>query len=300
MDHFQLFWFRNVQTVPFVFGLFHWWHTGIILELVLSTFTCGIRFPHTHCNKIHVLYYAVRVGAIYLLSGIGGSILSSLFIQRSISVGASGALFGLLGAMLSELLTNWTIYSNKVKAPITWLSLSINCILHALPWSFPSFLLLEKNREKGLNPFPWCTKLLILFSLDCGSFYTCCHHRNKFGSWDSSPCWQLCTHWWLHFWLSPWFCVALSPPVWLVRKPPSSSQCPSQVQIRSIPIRSLVGCSDFTDCWVSSISITNSLSTSIDKSNFLHLTFRTSCSAIQTAYSLSSIYITDANEKRKC
>lgn len=57
---------------------------------------------------------AVRVGVIYLLSGIGGSIMSSLFIQSNISVGASGALFGLLGAMLSELLTNWTIYANKV------------------------------------------------------------------------------------------------------------------------------------------------------------------------------------------
>ena len=31
-----------------------------------------------------------------------------------VSVGASGALFGLLGAMLSEILTNWTIYANKV------------------------------------------------------------------------------------------------------------------------------------------------------------------------------------------
>jgi membrane associated rhomboid family serine protease len=54
------------------------------------------------------------VGIIFLLSGFGGSILSSLFIRDNISVGASGALFGLLGAMLSELLTNWTIYTNKV------------------------------------------------------------------------------------------------------------------------------------------------------------------------------------------
>ena len=65
------------------------------------------------------LLLAVRVGAIYLLSGFGGSILSALFIQRNISVGASGALFGLLGAMLSELLTNWTIYANKVSVPAT-------------------------------------------------------------------------------------------------------------------------------------------------------------------------------------
>lgn len=41
--------------------------------------------------------------------------MSSLFIQSGISVGASGALFGLLGSMLSELITNWTIYANKVR-----------------------------------------------------------------------------------------------------------------------------------------------------------------------------------------
>ena len=59
-------------------------------------------------------YFAVRIGIIYLIAGFGGSVLSSLFIRNSISVGASGALFGLLGAMLSELFTNWTIYTNKV------------------------------------------------------------------------------------------------------------------------------------------------------------------------------------------
>lgn len=58
---------------------------------------------------------AVRIGIVYLFSGFGGSLLSSLFIRNNISVGASGALFGLLGAMLSELLTNWAIYTNKVR-----------------------------------------------------------------------------------------------------------------------------------------------------------------------------------------
>lgn len=49
-----------------------------------------------------------------MISGFGGSLLSALFIPESISVGASGALFGLLGGMLSELFINWTIYANKV------------------------------------------------------------------------------------------------------------------------------------------------------------------------------------------
>lgn len=57
---------------------------------------------------------AVRIAIVYLFSGFGGSLLSSLFLRDNISVGASGALFGLLGAMLSELFTNWTIYTNKV------------------------------------------------------------------------------------------------------------------------------------------------------------------------------------------
>ena len=61
----------------------------------------------------------MRVGVIYLVSGVGGSVMSSLFIKDNISVGASGALFGLLGAMLSELFTNWTIYTNKVGASPT-------------------------------------------------------------------------------------------------------------------------------------------------------------------------------------
>lgn len=90
-----------------------WMHAGVIhlLANMLSLVFIGIRLEQQ--------FGFVRLGAIYLLSGIGGSILSCLFIQHSISVGASGALFGLLGAMLSELLTNWTIYSNKAAALFT-------------------------------------------------------------------------------------------------------------------------------------------------------------------------------------
>lgn len=78
--------------------------------LFMSTYKSLAHVP----SSILVFFIAVRIGLLYVISGLGGSLLSSLFIQSNISVGASGALFGLLGAMLSELITNWTIYASKV------------------------------------------------------------------------------------------------------------------------------------------------------------------------------------------
>ncbi|KAL3818101.1 hypothetical protein ACJIZ3_004006 [Penstemon smallii] len=105
-----------------------WLHAGVIhlLANMLSLVFIGIRLEQQ--------FGFIRVGGIYLVSGIGGSILSSLFIQRSISVGASGALFGLLGAMLAELLTNWTIYTNKAAALFTLvIIIAINLAVGILP-----------------------------------------------------------------------------------------------------------------------------------------------------------------------
>ncbi|PSR93418.1 RHOMBOID-like protein [Actinidia chinensis var. chinensis] len=105
-----------------------WLHAGIIhlLANMLSLVFIGIRLEQQ--------FGFVRIGIIYLLSGFGGSVLSTLFIRKSISVGASGALFGLLGAMLSELITNWTIYTNKAAAFLTLLIIvAINLAVGILP-----------------------------------------------------------------------------------------------------------------------------------------------------------------------
>ncbi|KAL3518183.1 hypothetical protein ACH5RR_020772 [Cinchona calisaya] len=87
-----------------------WLHAGLfhVFANMLSLLFVGIRLEQE--------FGFVRVGLVYVSSGFGGSLLSSLFVRTTISVGASGALFGLLGAMLSELLTNWTIYENKCAA----------------------------------------------------------------------------------------------------------------------------------------------------------------------------------------
>ncbi|XP_047048878.1 RHOMBOID-like protein 2 [Lolium rigidum] len=106
-----------------------WLHAGLIHLLVnmLSLLFIGIRLEQQ--------FGFVRIGAIYLVSGFGGSVLSALFLRNNnISVGASGALFGLLGSMLSELLMNWTIYSNKVAAIVTLLFIIvINVAIGILP-----------------------------------------------------------------------------------------------------------------------------------------------------------------------
>lgn len=105
-----------------------WLHAGVfhILANMLSLIVIGIRLEQE--------FGFVRVGLLYLISGFGGSLLSGLFVQSNISVGASGALFGLLGGMLSELITNWTIYANKVAALLTLLIIvAINLGLGILP-----------------------------------------------------------------------------------------------------------------------------------------------------------------------
>ncbi|XVE52192.1 hypothetical protein DITRI_Ditri02bG0103200 [Diplodiscus trichospermus] len=94
-----------------------WLHAGVIhlLANMMSLLCIGIRLEEE--------FGFLRIGLLYMLSGFGGSLKSALTPGRrqTISVGASGALFGLLGAMLSELITNWSNYRNKCQSLSTML-----------------------------------------------------------------------------------------------------------------------------------------------------------------------------------
>ncbi|KAJ0979517.1 hypothetical protein J5N97_014991 [Dioscorea zingiberensis] len=105
-----------------------WLHAGVIhiLANMLSLLFIGIRLEQE--------FGFVRIGLLYVISGLGGSLMSALFSQTTIGVGASGALFGLLGGMLSELIMNWTIYANKFAALLTLLLvIAINLAVGILP-----------------------------------------------------------------------------------------------------------------------------------------------------------------------
>ncbi|XP_044477285.1 RHOMBOID-like protein 1 isoform X2 [Mangifera indica] len=105
-----------------------WLHGGVfhLLTNMLSLLFIGIRLEQE--------FGFVRIGLLYVISGFGGGIISALFLRQSISVGASGALFGLLGAMLSELIANWTIYANKFAAMLTLIFIiTVNLAMGILP-----------------------------------------------------------------------------------------------------------------------------------------------------------------------
>ncbi|KAG5544604.1 hypothetical protein RHGRI_017139 [Rhododendron griersonianum] len=94
---------------------------------------------NTYSSKLSLVQFSVtfkvRIGIIYILSGFSGSLVAVLFLEDRPSVTSSGALFGLLGAMLSGLLRNWNFYSNKFAAIVAILSiLVINLMLGLLPY----------------------------------------------------------------------------------------------------------------------------------------------------------------------
>ncbi|KAK7395284.1 hypothetical protein VNO78_15835 [Psophocarpus tetragonolobus] len=105
-----------------------WLHGGVfhLLANMFGLLVVGIRLEKE--------FGFVLIGLLFIISGFGGSVLSALFIGERISVGASGALFGLLGGMLSELLTNWSLYEKKLGALLTLVFvIIINLAVGVLP-----------------------------------------------------------------------------------------------------------------------------------------------------------------------
>lgn len=102
----------NPSTCQYVGPPIHWDSVGTRFRVwyVTDSSTSIQKF-----SSLHAMLSTVKIGLAYAISGFGGSLMSALFLtSNDISVGASGALFGLLGSMLSELVTNWSIYLNKV------------------------------------------------------------------------------------------------------------------------------------------------------------------------------------------
>jgi membrane associated rhomboid family serine protease len=76
-------------------------HAGIIHLVFNLFFQCNVGF------RMEEVWGIPRLAAIYFSAGIGGNLMSALISTTSVSVGASGSLFGILGGMLAFLIGNW-------------------------------------------------------------------------------------------------------------------------------------------------------------------------------------------------
>jgi len=80
-----------------------WLHAGIIHFVINGAVIVQLG---RNLEQLHGPYSLV---AIYILSGLFAATLSALFSPFTISVGASGALFGLLGGVWADLIQNWDL-----------------------------------------------------------------------------------------------------------------------------------------------------------------------------------------------
>jgi len=55
-----------------------------------------------------------KVFAVYVVSGFGGSVLSALLIRNQVFAGASGAVMGLIGASIADMILNWDVTGRRV------------------------------------------------------------------------------------------------------------------------------------------------------------------------------------------
>lgn len=74
--------------------------TSMFLHIGILHLLCNMYSLYIIGKEVENVFGKVKYLIIYLLSGIAGSILSLAFNHNTISAGASGAIFGLLGALL--------------------------------------------------------------------------------------------------------------------------------------------------------------------------------------------------------
>lgn len=128
-----------------------------------------------------------RIGTLYVLSGFIGSLVSALSTSSKISVGSSGSLFGLLGAMISELIINWTIYGNKV-----------------------IFSNSKTISDHIISYHLMISSLSVRSSFDSDSYNFC-----QCDSWIFYQYGWFCDYWRLCFGFSHWIYSSHPSPVWL-------------------------------------------------------------------------------------
>lgn len=78
-------------------------HAGLVHYVINML---ALWFVGTAIERTHGMFSTVL---LFVIPAIGGTILSSIFLPDYITVGASGGIFGLIGACLSDIAMNWKL-----------------------------------------------------------------------------------------------------------------------------------------------------------------------------------------------
>lgn len=124
--------FLHAGILHIAFNLWAFWNIGLFTERVFGN---------------------VAFAALYLLSGVGGSLASLMWNPMSIAVGASGAIFGVYGALLAFVLTHRGVL------PMEFLARQRNSLLAFLGYNV-FFSLSQKNVDMAAHAGGFVTGLV--------------------------------------------------------------------------------------------------------------------------------------------
>jgi len=115
----------HAGVIHYIVNMFVLWFIGTAVERCHGTLACAI---------------------LFILPAVGGTILSAIFLPEYISVGASGGIFGLIGACLADIVQHWSLLFNSRVTTHTqkknhrkvlgWLIVDvvINCVIGLTPF----------------------------------------------------------------------------------------------------------------------------------------------------------------------
>ena len=108
-----------------------WWRliTPMFLHAGLIHYAVNMPVLWFIGHAMEIAHGSLRLIILFVIPAVGGNILSSIFLPFQISVGASGGMFGLMGAFISDIIMNWKLLfsdeTNTLYDSTVWMNFSI-------------------------------------------------------------------------------------------------------------------------------------------------------------------------------